>query len=93
MEKNMDKAYSEILDILEQIETEYMEKVPQDMIEMFKEDCDKDYLNKLKKDNTDLKQKKYSEEALAIIAFLNLKYWCETDEEKKKYRDMYLNNK
>ena len=36
-------------------------------------------------------EKDYSQEALSIIAYLNLKYWCETNEEKRYYRDMYLN--
>lgn len=92
MDKNMANAYSEVLDILDYIEPQYKAKIPKDMLDMFKSECNKDYLNILLKDETDRLEKNYSEEALSIIAYLNLKYWCETKEEKKYYRDMYLKN-
>lgn len=90
MNKNMTNAYSEVLYILDYIEPKYKLKVPKDMLDMFKKECNKNYLNTLIEDKTDAIEKEYSEEALSIIAYLNLKYWCETKEEKKYYRDMYL---
>ena len=90
MNKNMTNAYSEVLDILDYIEPIYKYKIPKDMLDMFKSECNKEYLNTLQLDKTDALEKNYSEEALSIIAYLNLKYWCETKEEKKYYRDMYL---
>ena len=90
MDKNMANTYSEVLDILNYIEPQYKCKIPKDMLEMFKSECNKEYLNALMADQTDSLKKDYSEEALSIISFLNLKYWCESQEEKKYYRDMYL---
>ena len=90
MNKNMANAYSEVLDILDYIEPIYKYKIPKDMLDLFKSECNKEYLNALQLDKTDALEKNYSEEALSIIAYLNLKYWCETKEEKKYYRDMYL---
>ena len=90
MISNLANAYSEVLDILNYIEIEFKQKIPKDMIQMFKDECNKDYLKTLLQDKTDRSEKDYSEEALSIIAYLNLKYWCETNKEKKYYRDMYL---
>lgn len=90
MDKKMANAYSEVLDILDYIEPIYKYKIPKDMLDMFKSECNKEYLHTLQLDKTDSLEKNYSEEALSIIAYLNLKYWCETKEEKKYYRDMYL---
>lgn len=92
MEKNIDKAFSEVLDMLNYIEPQYKVKIPSDMMNMFKEECDKTYLKQLLNDKTEIKEKKYSEEALSIIAYLNLKYWCESVEEKNIYRNLYLKN-
>ena len=90
MDKNIANAYAEVLDILNYIEPQYKVKIPKDMLDMFKSKCNKDYLKALQEDKTDSLEKNYSEEALSIIAYLNLEYWCETKEEKKYYRDMYL---
>ena len=90
MISNLANAYSEVLDILNYIEIKYKQKIPKDMLQMFEDECNKDYLKTLLQDKTDRSQKDYSEEALSIISYLNLKYWCETNKEKKYYRDMYL---
>ena len=37
MEKDLSKAFSEVLDMLDNIETKYKEKVPKEMIQMFKD--------------------------------------------------------
>lgn len=90
MEKNLSNAFSEVLDMLNYIEIEYTRKVPENLLQIFKDECNKNYLQKLLTDKTDVTEKDYSDDALAIIAYLNLKYWCETNEEKKYYRNMYL---
>ena len=92
MDKNMENAYSEVLYILKHIEPEYAEKIPRELFNIFRDECNKEYLDALLSDKTDFKEKDYSKEALSIIAYLNLKYWCETKEEQKYYRDMYLKN-
>lgn len=94
MENNISpNTYSEVIFILKYIEPEYTLKVPKDIIDTFKKECNKEYLRELSADKTDPLERDYSKDALAIIAYLNLKYWCETNEEKKYYRDMYLKNK
>lgn len=92
MDKNMANAYSEVLDILNNIEPEFRAETPKDLLDLFKDECNKCYLDALLSDKTNFLEKNYSKEALSIIAYLNLKYWCKTKEEQKYYRDMYLKN-
>lgn len=92
MKKNLSKAFAEVLYILDNIEIQYKVKVPKNMLDMFKDECDKKYLNILHESKGDFLDKDYSKDSLAIISYLNLKYWCETKEEKKYYRDMLFEN-
>lgn len=92
MVNNLASTFSEVIDILDNIEHEYKKKIPNDILIVFENECDKKYLKYLKKDKSDLKNKNYSKDALTIIAYLNLKYWCKSNEEKRKYRDIYLKN-
>ena len=91
MKMNLENAFSEVMDMLNYIENEYKEKIPNDVLQMFEAECNKPYLEKLLADTTDMKEKIYSEEALAIIAYLNLKYWCKDSNEKTFYKNLYLN--
>lgn len=92
MEKDLSKDFAEVLDILDNIEKKYKEKIPKDVMQVIIDECDKSHLEELLRDTKeDFLEKDYSKGALSIIAYLNLKYWCETNEEKKYYRDMFLN--
>lgn len=92
MEKDLSKDFAEVLYIIDNIEKKYKEKIPKDIMQVIIDECDKSHLKELLRDNKeDFLEKDYSKGALSIIAYLNLKYWCETNEEKRYYRDMYLN--
>ena len=86
------KPYAEVLDMLRFIGTEYKSLVPAEELRLFESECDKKYLYQLEADETAIDDRQYSEEALAIIAYLNLRYWCKDDKEKKYYKDIYLKN-
>ena len=92
MKEDFSNIFSEVLDMINYVEQEYKDKIPKSLMEMFYEECNKSYLKKLSNENIEMKDKKYSEDALAIIAYLNLKYWCKDNKEKRKYRDMYFKN-
>ena len=74
IDKNIANVYSEVLYILNYIEPQYKYKIPRDMLDMFKSEYNKEYLDTMIADPTDFLEKDYSEEALSIIAYLNLKY-------------------
>lgn len=39
-----------------------------------------------------IKNQKLKEETLGIIALLNLQYWCEDENEKKRLKEVYAKN-
>ena len=89
MDIDQTEAYREVLVILDNMEDEYKNKVPQELINFFKRNEAKEYVFKL--DNSiPLTEQKIKEKTLSLLAILNLNYQCSTDERKeliKKYSD------
>ena len=89
MDIDQKEAYREVLVILDNMEDEYKNKVPQELINFFKRNEAKEYVFKL--DNSiPLTEQRIKEKTLSLLAILNLNYWCSTDEIKeliKKYSD------
>lgn len=77
-------AMAELLHYLKGIKQSDVNKVPNKLIEFFKENASKDY-------NCDfdytkpLKEIKLQEETKGLIAMLCLKYWCETEEQRQQF--------
>ena len=75
-------AYSEVLEILKYISEEEFNKVPQDMLEMFKNNASSE--NQFVYDpNKTLQEQNVSKIARAIIAILFRDYWA-TENQKEK---------
>lgn len=91
MENNLLKAYSEVDKILSFMEIRYVEKVPKKMREMFKNEKLQDYEPNIDK-NIPLEEQQLERKTLAILAMLNLNYWCENEEEKEELIRAYSNN-
>ena len=91
MENNLLKAYSEKDKILSFMEIRYVEKVPKKMREMFKNEKLQDYEPNIDK-NIPLEEQQLERKTLAILAMLNLNYWCENEEEKEELIRAYSNN-
>ncbi len=91
MENNLLKAYAEIDKILSFMEIRYVEKVPKKMREMFRNEKLQGYEPDIDK-NTALEEQKLQRKTLAILAMLNLNYWCENEEEKQELLRAYSNN-
>lgn len=85
------QAYSEIDEFLSLLTDEKREQIPVKLREFFKEEKDKNYTKGIKLD-IPVKDQNFKEETLAIIALLNLEYWCQDEEEKEKLRKIYDNN-
>ena len=84
MKNNLLKAYSEVDKILSFMEIRYVEKVPKKMREMFKNEKLQDYEPNIDK-NIPLEEQQLERKTLAILAMLNLNYWCENEEEKLRF--------
>ena len=91
MENNLLKAYSEVDKILSFMEIRYVAKVPKKMREMFKNEKLQDYEPNIDK-NIPLEEQQLERKTLAILAMLNLNYWCENEEEKEELIRAYSNN-
>lgn len=89
---NKKRIFSEVLNILEFMGQTYTNKIPKEILNVYNEDCDKEYLNELSNLKTKFEERKYSEDALAVIAYLNLRYWCENEEEKEAYKKKHIQN-
>lgn len=84
------QAYSEVLQILNMLDETLLKKVPNKLIEFFKNEKDISY----KKDinvNIPLNQQNLKRETFVILAILNLKYWSDK-QEKKKLEEQYMQN-
>ena len=85
------KAYSEVDEFLELLNNEDREKIPQKLRNFFREEKDKSYTKGIILEKT-IEEQNLLKETLAIIAFLNLQYWCESEEEKQRLMSIYNNN-
>lgn len=85
------QAYSEIDEFLEIIDEESRNKVPEKLRDFFKKEKDTNYIKNIDL-NVPIEQQKFKKETLALIAYLNLQYWCEDEEEKKNLMRKYKEN-
>ncbi len=88
---NTRQAYSEIDEFLGLLSEEQRNEIPKKLREFFKEEKDKEYVKNIDK-NIPIKDQNLKEETLAIIALLNLQYWCKDEEEKNRLKAIYAQN-
>ena len=88
---NTRNAYAEVDNFIECLDLYHKNKVPDDIREYFKKEKNKNY-NKMIDINQPIKNQNLIDETLAIIAMLNLKYWCDDEEEKKRLMTIYSEN-
>lgn len=88
---NTRQAYSEIDEFLELLNEEQRNKIPKKLREFFKVEKDNKYYKKIDT-NIPIKAQNLKEETLAIIALLNLQYWCENEIEKQRLKQVYAKN-
>lgn len=82
MNNSYPKAYVEVLEILKYIPKEEQNKIPNQLIEVLKQNADKNYQYRL--DTTqEFEKQNLLDETKAILAILFRDYWA-TDEERKQ---------
>lgn len=91
MENNLFRAYAEVDEILALMEDKYINKVPNKMRQMFKDERLEDYYPNIKLD-VPLDEQNLQRKTFAILAMLNLNYWCEDENEKQKLLEIYSEN-
>ena len=88
---NTRQAYSEIDEFLGLLTEEQRNEIPKKLREFFKEKKDKEYVKNIDT-SIPIKDQNLKEETLAIIALLNLQYWCKDETEKKRLQTIYAQN-
>lgn len=84
-------AYKQLITILNNMEPEYKEKIPKKLMKLFEENSAKDYEFHLDLTRP-LQEQELNSKTLALLAMLNLNYWCETEEEKQELIKHYTEN-
>lgn len=91
LSRNTRQVYSEVDEFLRLLSNEQRNKVPEKLRELFFQKKDSDYKKEI--DATiPIKDQNLKEETLAIIALLNLQYWCEDQNEKQRLKEVYAKN-
>ena len=85
------QAYSEVDEFLSLLSENLRNEIPKKLREFFKEEKDDNYVKNIDK-NIPIKAQNLKEETLAIIAMLNLQYWCKDEEEKERLQRIYNEN-
>ncbi len=85
------QAYTEIDNFIELLDEYNRNKVPKKLREFFKRKKDNTYTKTIDP-NIPIKEQNLKEETLALIAMLNLQYWCEDEEEKQRLKKIYSDN-
>lgn len=91
MNDNEGLAYSEVDEILNNLEDEYVEKIPMKIRQFFKETKNKEYKPIIRTD-VPLEEQNLKRETIILLAILNLNYWCESEEEKQELLNSFSKN-
>ena len=91
MENELLKAYAEVDEILNLLEDEYVEKIPEKVRNFFKEERYEEYKPQIKVD-IPLTKQNLKRETMVLLAILNLNYWCENEEEKQEFLNELAQN-
>lgn len=85
------QSYSEIDSFLKCLEQHERDKIPQKLQMFFAREKDEKYKKEISKD-IPISEQGLKKETLEIIAILNLQYWCEDEDEKKRLKAIYDKN-
>lgn len=85
------ETYSEICEFLELVGNKYVNKIPGKLLQLFEENKSNDYVPHINP-NIPIKEQSLNEDTLAIIALLNLKYWCDDEDEISRLTEIYKSN-
>ena len=91
MEDNSQKAYNEVNKILSFMEQQYIDKIPNRLLEIFKSGEVKGYEPEIQIDKP-LTEQNLQQRTFDFLAMLHLNYWCESEEEKQELLSIYAEN-
>lgn len=89
--KERREAYVEVLEVLNNMDSKYINKVPSKLIDFFINNKSKEYEFYWDK-TVPFEEQKLKQLTINILAMLNLNYWCESEEHKKELLKKYFDN-
>ncbi len=90
MENELAQAYSEVYEILKYIPMSYLNKIPKEVLNIFKTKRDKNYKVQINP-KLPLEDQKLHRKTLLLLSVLNLDYWCKP-EEREEILNIYWKN-
>lgn len=90
MDEKIQIAFAEVIQVLKYFDREYVMKIPIEILQYFKEHQKKGFVINIDKDDI-FNKNNISRDGLALLACLDLKYWC-TEEEKDNMKKIYIEN-
>lgn len=91
MDEKTRKIYSEVYEILVLLGDRFINKLPNKLFDLIEKEKSSLYNPNYNLD-IPLENQNVKEETIAIIALLKLKYWCESEEEKKELEYIFQKN-
>lgn len=88
---NSSYAYAEVLEILDNMDSIYVNKIPEKFRIFLKDNASKNYKKHIEV-SKDLQGQVLSPKTLSILALINLKFWVENEEHKQKLLARYQEN-
>ncbi len=88
---NSSFAYAEVLEILDNMDSIYVNKIPEKFRLFLKNNASKNYQNHIEP-SKELQGQVLSPKTLSILALINLKFWVENEEHKQKLLAKYKEN-
>lgn len=82
MNDKINKAYSEIYEILQLLDDEFINKLPNKFIEFIEKEKDNEYVANINP-NIPLEEQNLLSDTINILAMLKLDYWCTEDEKQE----------
>ena len=87
----LSNVYSEVYAVLSLMESQYIDKIPNQLMELVRSEKNEKYAPNIKMDMP-LDEQGLQRKTLAFLAMLNLNYWCENEKEKQELLEMYSEN-
>lgn len=84
-------AYSEVNAILNLLEDEFVNRIPSNVREFFKQEMDKEYIPNIRTD-IGLDEQDLKSETISILTLLQINYLCDTEEEKQEILNQLSEN-
>ena len=81
---NNSYVYSEVLEVLDNMEQKYVNNIPNKFIELLKMNASSDYIKHINP-SIPLQKQNLNKMTLNILAIINLKYWVKDEEHKKEF--------